>query len=53
MNSTAGQATCTVVPRAGHFVKMVHNGVECVDASYEGLDVFRNANSQVIRVLPL
>ena len=33
---------------AGHFVKMVHNGIEygIMQAYAEGFDIFKNANSQ-------
>jgi 6-phosphogluconate dehydrogenase len=35
---------------AGHFVKMVHNGIEygVMQAYAEGLDIFRNANSSAL-----
>ena len=35
-------------PGAGHFVKMVHNGIEygIMQAYAEGFDIFRNANSK-------
>jgi len=35
-------------PGAGHFVKMVHNGIEygLMQAYAEGFDIFRNANSK-------
>src|SRR5205807_6216593 len=35
---------------AGHFVKMVHNGIEygLMQAYAEGFDIFRNANSPVL-----
>jgi len=37
-------------PGAGHFVKMVHNGIEygLMQAYAEGFDIFRNANSQEV-----
>jgi 6-phosphogluconate dehydrogenase len=41
-------ATFTAVPAGGgHFVKMVHNGIEygLMQAYAEGFDIFRNANS--------
>jgi 6-phosphogluconate dehydrogenase len=37
-------------PGAGHFVKMVHNGIEygIMQAYAEGFDIFQNANSQEV-----
>ena len=37
-----------VLPGAGHFVKMVHNGIEygLMQAYAEGFDIFHNANSE-------
>ncbi|HEV3084425.1 MAG TPA: decarboxylating 6-phosphogluconate dehydrogenase [Gemmataceae bacterium] len=37
-------------PGAGHFVKMVHNGIEygLMQAYAEGFDIFRNANSKEV-----
>jgi 6-phosphogluconate dehydrogenase len=37
-------------PGAGHFVKMVHNGIEygIMQAYAEGFDIFHNANSQEV-----
>jgi len=37
-------------PGAGHFVKMVHNGIEygLMQAYAEGFDIFQNANSQEV-----
>jgi len=32
---------------AGHFVKMIHNGIECLMQAFaEGFDILKNANSQ-------
>ena len=38
-------------PGAGHFVKMIHNGIEygLMQAYAEGFDIFRNANSKELR----
>jgi 6-phosphogluconate dehydrogenase len=38
-------------PGAGHFVKMVHNGIEygIMQAYAEGFDIFRNANSKEVQ----
>jgi 6-phosphogluconate dehydrogenase len=47
--STAEQGYLYCGPSgAGHFVKMVHNGIEygLMQAYAEGLDIFRNANSE-------
>jgi len=50
MNSTAESGYHCSLNGAGHFVKMVHNGVEyaLMQAYAEGFDIFRNANSQEI-----
>ena len=48
-NNTAEQGYLYCGPSgAGHFVKMVHNGIEygLMQAYAEGLDIFRNANSE-------
>jgi len=48
-DSTAEQGYLYCGPSgAGHFVKMVHNGIEygLMQAYAEGLDIFRNANSE-------
>lgn len=49
LQSTAEQGYLYCGPSgAGHFVKMVHNGIEygLMQAYAEGLDIFRNANSE-------
>ena len=40
-------ATCTAAAGAGHFVKMVHNGIEygLMAAYAEGLNILKNANA--------
>ena len=50
-NNTAEQGYIHAGPSgAGHFVKMVHNGIEygLMQAYAEGFDIFRNANSKEI-----